>query len=143
MSHDVGMTDATHTTSGSQTRTRLQRPRSGRVVAGVSSGIAEYIQVSTGLVRLAFIIATVFGGFGLLAYVAAWLFIPAEDRGQSVAENWVDDVKTPGRTTGAVIAGILTFVIIAAAIPGGTALAVALLIVGLLFARSRGTTQTN
>ena len=137
----MGMTDATHTNTGSQTRPRLQRPRSGRVVAGVSAGIAGYTQVSTGLIRLAFIVATIFGGFGLLAYLAAWLFIPAESSDRSVAENWIDDMRTPGRTMGAVIVGILGLLVIAAVIPEGTALAVALLIIGLLLARSRSNTQ--
>ena len=62
------------------------------------------------MIRLAFIVATIFGGFGLLAYLAAWLFVPAEGSDQSVAENWFDDMRTPGRTTGAVIVGILSLI---------------------------------
>ena len=58
--HYVGMTDTTDTPS--TTRTRLERPQSGRVVSGVAAGIANYTQVSTGLVRLAVLIDTLFGG---------------------------------------------------------------------------------
>ena len=72
-------------------------------MAGVSTGIARYMQVSTGLIRLAFIVATAFGGFGILAYIAAWLFIPAEGQSQPVVENWMEDLNTPGRTTGALV----------------------------------------
>ena len=135
------MTDTTHTPN--TTRTRLERPRSGRVVSGVATGIANYTQVSTGLIRLAFIIATVFGGFGLLAYLAAWLLMPAEGQEQPVAENWIEDLNTPGRTTGAVLVGILALLVIAALIPDGAAVAVALVIVGVLVVRSRKNTQTN
>ena len=136
------MTDSTQTPNGSQTRTRLERPQDGRVVAGVAAGLAQYTQVSTGLIRLAFIIATVFGGFGLLAYVVAWLIMPAKGEARPVVENWLEDLNTPGRTTGALLIGALAFVVIAALIPGGTAMAVALLIIGVLVARSRKHTQT-
>ena len=139
--HYVGMTDTTHTPS--TTRTRLERPQSGRVVSGVAAGIANYTQVSTGLVRLAFIIATVFGGFGLLAYLAAWLLLPAEGQEHPVAEHWIEDLNTPGRTTGAVLVGILALLVVAALIPDGAAVAVALVIVGALIIRSRKNTQTN
>jgi phage shock protein PspC (stress-responsive transcriptional regulator) len=135
------MTDTTHTPN--PTRTRLERPQSGRVVAGVAAGIARYTQVSTGLIRLAFIIATVFGGFGLLAYLAAWLLLPAEGQEHPVAENWIEDLNTPGRTTGAVLVGVLALLVIAALIPDGAAVAVALVIVGALIIRSRKNTQTN
>jgi phage shock protein PspC (stress-responsive transcriptional regulator) len=136
------MTDSTQNPNGSQTRTRLERPQDGRVVAGVAAGIAQYTQVSTGLIRLAFIIATVFGGFGLLAYVVAWLIMPAKGEARPVVENWLEDLNTPGRTTGALLIGVLAFVVIAALIPGGTAMAAALLIIGVLVARSRKNTQT-
>ena len=139
--HYVGMTDTTRTPN--TTRTRLERPRSGRVVSGVATGIANYTQVSTGLIRLAFIIATVFGGFGLLAYIVAWLLMPAEGQEQPVVENWIEDLNTPGRTTGAVLVGILALLVIAALIPDGAAVAVALVIVGVLLVRSRKNTQTN
>lgn len=140
-SHYVGMTDTTDTPS--TTRTRLERPQSGRVVSGVAAGIANYTQVSTGLVRLAFIIATVFGGFGLLAYLAAWLLMPAEGHDKPVVENWIEDLNTPGRTTGALLVGALGVLVIAALIPGGTAVAVAVLIIGILVIRSSKNTHNN
>lgn len=133
------MTDSTHTPS----RTRLERPHTGRVVAGVSTGIARYMQVSTGLIRLMFIVATLFGGLGILAYTAAWLFIPAEGQSQPVVESWIEDLNTPGRTTAAVLVGVLAFLVIAALIPGGKAFAIALLIAGALVIRTRNNTQTT
>jgi len=133
------MTAPTHTPKG----TRLERPHTGRVLAGVSTGIARYLQISTGLVRLMFIFATIFGGFGILAYIAAWLFIPAEGQSQPVAGNWIKDLNTQGSTTGALLVGVLAFLVIVAFIPGGKALAVALLIVGVLVIGTRNNTQTT
>lgn len=141
--HDGGMTNSTHTHSGSSTHSRLERPRSGRVVAGVASGIAEYTQVSTGLVRLAFVIASVFGGFGLLAYIVAWLLMPAEGKQEPVGKGWIEDLRTPGRTTGALLIGVLAVLAVAAAIPGGAALALALLTIGVLVSGPRRSSQIN
>jgi phage shock protein PspC (stress-responsive transcriptional regulator) len=70
---------------------RLYRPREGRVVAGVCAGLATYFGVDPTLVRLAFALVTVFGGFGVLLYLVAWAVIPEEGGdGTSIAENVVN-----------------------------------------------------
>jgi signal transduction histidine kinase/phage shock protein PspC (stress-responsive transcriptional regulator) len=46
------------------------------VVAGVAGGIADHLGVSDTVVRLVFIAATVFGGFGVLVYAALWFLMP-------------------------------------------------------------------
>jgi phage shock protein C len=69
---------------------RLYRIRDGRLVAGVCAGIAAYFGVDPTLVRLAFVLLTVFGGFGILLYLGAWLVIPDETDGMSIAESVVN-----------------------------------------------------
>ena len=55
------------------------RPKSGRSLAGVCAGLAEQFEVSVTLLRLAFVLGTVFsGGFFLLIYVILWLIMPTE-----------------------------------------------------------------
>jgi phage shock protein PspC (stress-responsive transcriptional regulator) len=69
----------------------LYRAREGRVVAGVCAGLATYFGVDATLVRLAFALVTVFGGFGVLLYLVAWVMIPEEGGdGTSIAENVVN-----------------------------------------------------
>lgn len=51
------------------------------MVAGVASGLARYVGVDPALVRIVFVLLTVFGGSGLLAYLVAWLVIPDEPVG--------------------------------------------------------------
>lgn len=63
------------------------RPRQGRIVAGVAAAIAKGTGIDVGLVRLGFVISLFFGGFGLVAYLAGWAFIPSEGEGQSPAER--------------------------------------------------------
>lgn len=69
---------------------RLYRLRDGRVVAGVCAGLAAYFRVDPTLVRLAFALLTVFGGAGVLLYLCAWVVMPEEDEGASIAETLVN-----------------------------------------------------
>lgn len=57
---------------------RLERPRNGRMITGVAAGLARHLRVDPTLVRIAFVVATVIGGVGIAAYVAALLLVPEE-----------------------------------------------------------------
>jgi phage shock protein C len=69
---------------------RLYRIRDGRLVAGVCAGLAAYFGIDPTLVRLGFVFLTVFGGFGILLYLGAWLVIPDETDGTSIAEDFAN-----------------------------------------------------
>jgi phage shock protein PspC (stress-responsive transcriptional regulator) len=66
---------------------RLYRRREGRVVAGVCAGLAAYFGIDVTLVRLAFAVATIVWGLGVLIYLIAWAVIPEEGEGASIVEN--------------------------------------------------------
>src|SRR5882724_9721074 len=57
---------------------RLERPRDGRMLAGVCAGLARHLNIDPTLVRIGFIVLAVFGGAGVAAYLAALLLIPEE-----------------------------------------------------------------
>src|SRR4051794_20454673 len=67
--------------------TRLVRRRDGRMIAGVSQGVADHFHIDPLFVRMGFVVATFFGGAGVVAYVAGWLLIPEEDEDTSVGER--------------------------------------------------------
>src|SRR5437879_2729390 len=57
--------------------TRLERSQTNKVIGGVCGGIAEYLQVDATLVRVFFVLATVFtAGIGLLAYIVLLVLMP-------------------------------------------------------------------
>jgi phage shock protein PspC (stress-responsive transcriptional regulator) len=56
----------------------LQRPRAGRVIAGVCAAIAARFGWSTTLVRVIFIASLLLPGPQILLYVLLWVFIPSE-----------------------------------------------------------------
>ncbi len=47
-----------------------------RVFAGVCGGIAEYFDLDPTLIRVGFVLLSIFGGSGLLAYIIAAIIIP-------------------------------------------------------------------
>lgn len=55
---------------------RLVRRGDDRVIAGVASGAAHYLQVDPVVVRIAFVVLCLIGGVGFLLYLAAWLLMP-------------------------------------------------------------------
>lgn len=59
-------------------RKRLVRPRNGRKIAGVCLGFAEYFDLDVALVRVVWLVCSLFGLLGVIAYCAAWIVIPEE-----------------------------------------------------------------
>ena len=57
-------------------RRRLYRNPHDKWVGGVCSGIANYFDIDTVLVRLIFLVLFLTLGVGLLAYIIAWIIIP-------------------------------------------------------------------
>ena len=70
-------------------RLRLHRVRSGRMLAGVAAGLADYLDVDPTLVRIGFVALALMGGIAIPLYVAGWLLIPDEGDEQSMAEQLV------------------------------------------------------
>jgi phage shock protein PspC (stress-responsive transcriptional regulator) len=63
---------------------RLERLRSDRVLGGVASGMARHLGIETAWVRIAFVVAALFGGAGILAYLIGWIAIPEEGESESM-----------------------------------------------------------
>jgi phage shock protein C len=52
------------------------RNQTGRIAARVCCGLAEYFNIDVTLIRILFVVLTVFGGAGLVLYLAMWMLIP-------------------------------------------------------------------
>ena len=64
----------------------FSRSRNDRLVAGVAGGIAERLGVDATLIRLAFVVLSFAGGFGIIAYLFAWLIGRERAPGEDVPE---------------------------------------------------------
>jgi signal transduction histidine kinase len=71
------------TSPGSASERLLRRDRDGGWIGGVAAGIARRFGIDVSLVRLAFVVATAAGGFGVGAYLLGWILIPSGESGSA------------------------------------------------------------
>jgi signal transduction histidine kinase len=94
----------------------LRRAREDRLVAGLAAGIAARTGIDVTLVRLVFVVAALLGGFGVAAYVAGWLLLPAEGADGSIANRALNDRR--GLALAAGVGSLLVIVLIIASVLG-------------------------
>ncbi len=56
----------------------LHRSTTNRVIAGVGGGLGEYLNLDPTIIRIIFIMLTIFGGSGILIYLVLWLIMPSD-----------------------------------------------------------------
>ncbi|WP_027137307.1 DUF2339 domain-containing protein [Gaetbulibacter saemankumensis] len=59
---------------------KFRRNLSHKVLGGVCAGIADYLGIHRIIIRILFLIFSVFFGIGFLLYIILWIFIPSENR---------------------------------------------------------------
>ncbi len=57
---------------------RLYRSETNKMLCGVCAGIAEYFNIDPTLVRLGWVILSLMGCSGILAYIIAAILIPTQ-----------------------------------------------------------------
>lgn len=58
---------------------KFYRSRDNRIIGGVAGGLAEYFGIDPIIMRL-FLFGLLFSGLFLIAYLAAWIFVPLAPR---------------------------------------------------------------
>ena len=74
--------DEVPTTPAPQVRSsprRFLRSHDDRIIAGVAGGLGRYFDIDPVIIRIAFGVSVLFGGLGVLAYLAVALFVPSDD----------------------------------------------------------------
>lgn len=69
----------TQTNTYRRERGRLYRDSSDKILGGVCSGIANYLDIDPAIIRILFAIISFGGGFGFLAYIILWIILPTRD----------------------------------------------------------------
>lgn len=49
-----------------------------KIIGGVASGLAEYLNIDKTVVRMIFIVLVLFSGTGVVLYLALWLLLPSK-----------------------------------------------------------------
>jgi phage shock protein PspC (stress-responsive transcriptional regulator) len=81
---------------------RLRRIVAHRKVAGVAGGIARHLDIDPLIVRVAFVVLSLFGGAGLIVYAACWILLPED--GQQDSPLGLDERS---RNVALILVGIL------------------------------------
>ena len=71
----------------------LRRSFQDRMLTGVAGGIGHYFGVDAMIVRIAFVVLTVFGGVGIPLYLAGLLLIPEEGSDISIAGSLIESLQ--------------------------------------------------
>lgn len=93
---------------------RIARAHEGRLLGGVCAGLPDLWGLGTNGLRLMFVVATLFAGIGVVAYLACWLVIPAAD--QDPDSDAVRGIVVLAWATG----GLVALVVVAAAAAAAT-----------------------
>lgn len=77
---------------------RLYRCRHDRQLAGVASGMAEYLGLDPTIVRLLWILSVFFGGFSILVYIVLAFVMPLEPIGTAGSPGASATADAPAMT---------------------------------------------
>jgi phage shock protein C len=79
----------------SRERKPLSRMRKGRRIAGVCAGVARYFDLDVTLVRIVWILVTIFPPIpGLVAYIVCWIAMPEDPLPSSSPEGDVQPLPS-------------------------------------------------
>lgn len=87
----------------------VERSSDDRMVAGVCSGAAKYLNIDPVILRVILAALTFVGFAGAILYVAGWLLLPADNEDKSIAARLfkLDDNEKQFRVVGLIVAGVL------------------------------------
>jgi phage shock protein C len=71
----------------SPTRKRLVRSTNDKKIAGVAAGLADYFDLDPTIIRLVWLLAILFAGTGLIAYIILWIALPAGPTGVATTSS--------------------------------------------------------
>ena len=66
---------------------RLVRSTNDKKIAGVAAGLADYFDLDPTIIRLVWLLAVLFAGTGLIAYVILWIALPPGPTGVAQASS--------------------------------------------------------
>lgn len=92
----------------------LRRRQQGRLAGGVAAGLSARTGIRANVIRIAFVLTSLPGGFGAAVYVLAWLLIPAEGEQTNIASRALADRR--GIALTAAVASALALLLLIASL---------------------------
>ncbi len=69
---------------------RLYRSETDVIIAGVAGGLGEYFEIDPVIIRLLFLAAVFFGGFGVPIYLVLWIILPTKKSGEPATQKTIN-----------------------------------------------------
>lgn len=57
---------------------KLYRSEKNRILGGVCGGLGDYLDIDPNILRIIWVLFCLVYGLGIIAYLVAWLILPAE-----------------------------------------------------------------
>lgn len=99
----------------SYSKKRLYRDEEDKILAGVASGLAHYLQLDPAVIRIVFALLAIFGGSGFLIYIILWIVLPSRSLVTNVRKRLYRDPDD--RVISGVCGGLAKYFNINPAIP--------------------------
>ncbi len=68
-------------------RRSLERNTDDKMIAGVASGVPDFFDLNTSIVRIIWALSTFLGGLGPVVYIVMWIVLPESGQERSVAHD--------------------------------------------------------
>lgn len=79
--------------------TSLTRVSEGKMIGGVCTGLAKYLNADVSLIRVVTVLLAVFTQVGWVVYIALWLLVPEEKSGRTGVDGLKDTFSGPAKST--------------------------------------------
>ena len=76
---------------------RLTRSETDRMLVGVCGGLGEHFGIDSTIIRVVFVVLTLFGASGIVLYLVLWLIVPRASRVDAAPRETVSDSVAEGR----------------------------------------------
>lgn len=80
---------------------KLYRSEKDKVIGGVCGGLGEFLNIDPVILRIIFVLMTIFGGGGILVYFVLWIVIPSKSKLGKKSEDYikenVEELKTKSK----------------------------------------------
>jgi phage shock protein PspC (stress-responsive transcriptional regulator) len=94
---------------------RLYRDEQDKILGGVASGLAHYLNIDPAIIRILFAVLAFFGGSGFLIYIILWIVLPSRSLVTNIRKRLYRD--TEDRVISGVCGGLAKYFDINPAIP--------------------------
>lgn len=73
----------------------LYRSEKNAMLGGVCAGLADYFSIDVSIVRIIFVLLTLFvSGSGLIVYIILWIVLPVESQVKKESKDKKEETKT-------------------------------------------------